>query len=169
MFEPIIKRAENAIEATLTRVSGNAIAAVPLLIAFGFTTAAGAYWANEMFGPLVGNLAVAGVFLVLSALAFAYARKREATQQARASEELAALAQASPLAVLSNAFQSSNVTQYLFALAKNVAPVAAKNAALVALRQAPRNLPLLLGAGLGLVVASRVVDAFTSGRGRHGA
>jgi hypothetical protein len=57
----------------------------------------------------------------------------------------------------------------LYDLAKSAAPVAAKNAASVALRKAPRNLPLLVGAGLGLVVAQRLVEAFSNGRGRHGA
>ena len=167
MFEPIIKRAENAVGATITRVSGNAMAVVPLLVAFGFATAAATYWANETLGPLVGNLAIAGVFLALSVFVFAYARNRQAKQEARASEELAALTESSPLGALSSAFQSSNVMQTLFELAKSAAPVAAKNAARVALRQAPRNLPLLVGAGVGLMVASRLVGALTNGRGRH--
>jgi hypothetical protein len=169
MFEPIIKRAENAVGATLTRVSGNAMAAVPLLIAFGFATAAATYWANETLGPLAGNLAIAGAFLALSVVAYAYARKREAQQQARASEELAELTEASPFNAISRAIQSSNVTQTLYDLAKSAAPVAVKNVASVAVRKAPRNLPLLVGAGLGLVVAQRLVEAFTNGRGRHGA
>lgn len=167
MFEPIIKRAENAVGATITRVSGNAMAAIPLLIAFGFATAAGAYWAYDSFGPLVGNLAVAGAFLVVAAFVYAYARRREAQQQARASEELAALTDASPMIAISRALQSSNVSQALLDLARNAAPAAARNAAISALRAAPRNLPLLIGAGLGLMAASRLVDAWTNGRGRH--
>ncbi|WP_363350026.1 hypothetical protein [Methylocystis echinoides] len=143
------------------------MAAVPLLIAFGFATAAAAYWATESLGPLLGNLAVAGAFVLISLLVYALARRREAQQQARASEELAALTEASPFAAISRAIQSSNATQALFDLAKSAAPVAAKNAARVALREAPRNLPLLLGAGVGLMVASRLVNAMTNGRGRH--
>jgi hypothetical protein len=166
MFEPVIKRAENAVDAAITRLSGNAMAAIPLLVAFGFATAAAAYWANETLGPLLGNLAIAGVFLVISALIYAYARRREAQQQARASKELAALTEASPMTAVSRAFQSSNVSQALFDMAKGAAPIAAKNAAVSALRAAPRNLPLLLGAGLGLMVASRLVSAMTNGR-RH--
>jgi hypothetical protein len=52
-------------------------------------------------------------------------------------------------------------------MAKGAAPVAAKSAAISALRAAPRNLPLLIGAGLGLMAASRLVNAVTNGRGRH--
>ncbi|PPD43463.1 MAG: hypothetical protein CTY15_09820 [Methylocystis sp.] len=166
MFEPMIKRAETAVSTTITRVSGNAIAAALLLIALGFATAAAAYWANESLGPLVGNLAIAGVFLAISVFAFAYARNREAKRQAQASEELAALRSESPFALLSNAFQSPNVMQTLFDMARSMAPGAAKNVAGAALRAAPRNLPLLLGAGLGLMVASRLVGALTNGRGR---
>ncbi len=166
MFDPILKRAETAVAATITRISGNAIAAVPLLIAFGFATAAAAYWANETLGPLAGNLAVAGVFLAISVVAFAYARNREAMRQARASEELAALRDDSPFAMLSSAFQSPNVILTLFDMAKGAAPSAARSVAGAALRAAPRNLPLLLGAGLGLMVASRLVGALTNGRGR---
>jgi hypothetical protein len=59
MFEPMIKRAENAVAAVVTRFSGNAMAAVPLLIAFGFAMAAATYWANETWGPLWGNLVIA--------------------------------------------------------------------------------------------------------------
>ncbi len=167
MFEPIIKRAENAVGATIIRVSGNAMAAVPLVVAFGFATAAAAYWATQNFGPLFGNLVLAGAFLVLSLALYAYARAREARQQARASEELAALTEASPLTAISRALQSSNASRALYDLAVGAAPVAAKRAARVALREAPRNLPLLLGAGLGLMVASRLVNAMTNGRGRH--
>jgi len=167
MFEPIIKRAENAVGATITRVSGNAMAAVPLLIAFGFALAAATYWADAELGPLWGNLALAGAFLVIAILVFAYARRREATQQARASAELAALTEASPMIAITRAFQSSNVSQALLDLAKTSAPMAARNAARVAIREAPRNLPLLIGAGLGLMAASRLVNAMTNGRARH--
>lgn len=166
MFEPIIKRAENAVGATITRLSGNAMAAIPLLIAFGFALAAATYWAGEELGPLYGNLAIAGAFLVVALLVYAYARRREAAQQARASAELAALTEASPLTLISRALQSSNVSQSLLDLAKTAAPAAARNAARVAVREAPRNLPLLIGAGLGLMAASRLVNALTNGR-RH--
>lgn len=167
MFEPFIKRAENAVGATITRVSGNAMAAVPLVLAFGFATAAAAWWAIDSFGPLVGNLVIAGAFLVIAAFVYAYARRREAQQQARASAELAALTDASPFNAISRAIQSSNASQALLDLAKSAAPAAAKNAARVALREAPRNLPLLLGAGVGLMVAQRLVNAMTNGHGRH--
>jgi hypothetical protein len=166
MFEPIIKRAENAVGATITRISGNAMAAVPLVIALGFALAAATYWANAELGPLWGNLAIAGIFLCLSAVVFAYARRREVVQQARASAELAALTETSPMTVISRALQSSNVSQTLLDLAKSAAPVAAKNAVRAALRDAPRNLPLLIGAGLGVMAASRLVNALTNGR-RH--
>jgi hypothetical protein len=167
MFEPIIKRAENAVGATITRLSGNAMAAIPLVIAFGFALASATYWANAEFGPLWGNLVIAGIFLVLSAFVFAYARRREAVQQARASAELAALTDASPMTAISRALQSSNVSLALLDLAKNAAPVAARNAARAAVREAPRNLPLLIGAGLGLMAASRLVNAWTNGNGRR--
>jgi hypothetical protein len=167
MFEPIIKWAENAVGATITRLSGNAMAAIPLLIAFGFALAAATYWADEELGPPYGNLAISGAFLVVALLVYAYARRREAVQQARASAELAALTEASPLTAISRALQSSNVSQSLLDLAKNAAPIAARNAARVAVREAPRNLPLLIGAGLGLMAASRLVNAWTNGNGRR--
>lgn len=167
MFEPVIKRAENAVGAAILRVSGNALAAIPLLIAFGFALAAATYWANEEFGPLYGDLAIAGVFLILGLLVFAYARRREAMQQARASAELAALTDASPINAISRALQSSNVSLAMMDMARNAAPMAARKMARVAIREAPRNLPLLLGAGLGLMAASRLVNAWTNGRGRH--
>jgi hypothetical protein len=163
----MIKRAENAVGATITRLSGNAMAAVPLLLAFGFATAAAAWWAIDAFGPLFGNLVVAGAFLVIAVFVFAYARRREAQQQARASVELAQLTEASPFVVFQRAIASSNASQALFDLAKNAAPTAARNAARVALREAPRNLPLLLGAGVGLMVAQRLVHAMTNGNGRR--
>lgn len=167
MFEPLLKRAENAVGATITRVSGNAMAAVPLLLAFGFATAAAAWWAIDSLGPLYGNLAIAGAFLVIAAFIFAYARRREARQQAQASAELAQLTEASPFVAIQRAISSSNASAALFELARSAAPVAAKNAARAALREAPRNLPLLLGAGVGLMVASRLVNAMSNGRGRH--
>jgi hypothetical protein len=167
MFEPVIKRAENAVSATITRVSGNAMAAVPLLLAFGFATAAAAWWAIDAYGPLIGNLVIAGAFLLIALFVYAYARRREATQQARASAELAQLTEASPLVAIQRAISSSNATQALYDLAKYSAPAAAKNVARVALREAPRNIPLLLGAGVGLMVAQRLVSAMTNGNGRQ--
>ena len=73
MFEPVIKRAENAVSATITRVSGNAMAAVPLLLAFGFATAAAAWWAIDAYGPLIGNLVIAGAFLVIALFVISWA------------------------------------------------------------------------------------------------
>jgi hypothetical protein len=168
MFEPMIKRAENAVGATLTRVWGNAMAAVPLLVAFGFATAAAAYWATDEFGPLFGNLVIAGLFLVIAVFVYAVARRREAMQQARASEELAALTEASPFNAISRAVQSSDASQALYDLARRTLPVAARNAARVAVREAPRNLPLLVGAGVGLMVASRLVNAMSNGKSSSG-
>lgn len=167
MFEPLIKRAENAVGGAITRISGNAMAAVPFIIAFGFATAAAAYWATDEFGPLFGNLVIAGIFLVIAVFIYGLARRREAMQQARASEELAALTEASPFNAISRAVQSSNASQALYDLAKRAVPVAAKNTARVMLRDAPRNLPLLLGAGVGLMVASRLVNAMSNGRMRR--
>ncbi|MGJ0509163.1 MAG: hypothetical protein ACR652_18970 [Methylocystis sp.] len=157
-----MKRVENAVGARMTHLSGIAMAAVPLLVAAGFAMAAGVYWANEELGPLFGNLAVAGVFLVISALAYAYARRREEQREARVREELEAMAQASPMAAILRALQSPNVSGALVDMAKTAAPKAAASV----LRSAPRNLPLLVGAGVGLMVASRLVEAWTNGR-RH--
>ncbi len=162
MFEPILKRVENAVGAKIMRFSGIAMVALPLAIAAGFVMAAGVYWANEELGPLFGNLAVAGVFLVISLAAFAYARKREEEREARAREEREAMAQALPIVAVLRALQSSNVSGALVDMAKRAAPRAAASV----LRSAPRNLPLLVGAGVGLMVASRLVEAWTNGR-RH--
>jgi len=154
-IDPIIKRLQNRVQSTVSHMSGNIAALAPLLVAATFGIMAASHYLNEMMGPLAGYLTLAGVFLVISLVVYVVARWHETHQMTRANEELAAMAQTSPLEAVIRLFQSSDVPQSLLASAKSAAPAAARTA----LREAPRNLPLLLGAGLGLMLASRLLDA----------
>jgi len=161
--EPIVKRVENAMDATVARVSGSALALIPLLAAAGFATAAAAIYANERLGPERGNLLLAGVFLVVSLVTFGVVRRREARMKARARAELAAMTPVNSVEALLDGMNLSNLPQALMDAAKTAAPDIGK----AALKELPRNLHLLVGAGVGLFLASRIVDALDKSRERR--
>lgn len=155
LIEPVVRRLELSVGSAVNRVTGNLLAGVPLLIGVGFATAAGDYYAVFWLGPVVGNLVVAGVFIILSALIYAVQRSRNERIAQQAAARLAAIEDRSPVDALLNAAQLPQLQQMLLDSAKNAVPQLAQ----AALREAPKNLPLLIGAGVGLLVAQRIVDA----------
>lgn len=160
LIEPVFQRLELTLDTTLRRLSGNALALLPLLIAAGFATTAGAVWAAAMFGPVIGFLIVAGVLAILSAVIYAVQlerrRRLERVEQAR----LAAIDERNPVEAFMEATRLGQLPQMLMDGARAAAPEVAKSV----LREAPKNLPLLIGAGIGLIVAQRIVDAASSHR-----
>lgn len=155
LIEPMVQRLELSVDSALARVGGTVVAGVPLLIGLGFATAAGDYYAVYWLGPVVGNLVVAGVFIVLSALIYAAQKRRNRRIAHEAAARLAAIEDQSPVNALLQATNLPQLQQMLVDGAKSAVPQLAK----AAMREAPKNLPLLIGAGVGLLVAQRIVDA----------
>lgn len=155
LIEPMVQRLELSVDSALARVEGILVAGAPLLIGIGFATVAGDYYAVYWLGPVVGNLVVAGVFIVLSALIYAAQRRRNQRIAAQSAARLAAIEEQSPVNALLQATNLPQLQQMLVDGAKSAVPQLAK----AALREAPKNLPLLIGAGVGLLVAQRIVDA----------
>ena len=69
MFERIIHQAEHSVETLVTGVMARIAVAVPLLVAFGFATAAATVWLTQIYGSLIAYLIVAGAFAALGLLA----------------------------------------------------------------------------------------------------
>lgn len=65
IFGSLIRRAEDAVENIVDQALARVLIAVPLIIAAGFATAAGSNYLNARYGPELGNLLMAAVFVVL--------------------------------------------------------------------------------------------------------
>lgn len=155
LIEPMVQRLELSVDSALSRVTGNILAGLPLLIGLGFATIAGDYYAVYWLGPVVGNLVVAGVFIVLSAVIYVIQRRRSERMARQTEARIAAIEEPSPINAFLDATQLPQLQQILVDGAKTAFPQLAQ----AALRQAPKNLPLLIGAGVGLFVAQRIVEA----------
>lgn len=71
MFQGLIKRAENAVDSVVSRFVGRAAAAVPLVIAGGFATAALTVWLVEQYGAITAYGMMAALFAVIGLIAMA--------------------------------------------------------------------------------------------------
>lgn len=158
--EPILKRLENAIQSSVMHVSGSVIALVPLLVAVGFGTAAADSYLAEQFGAQIANLILCGVYLIIAVVIYGVARGRERRNAEIAQAQIAQMPIVNPVQAALDQVRPSSLDRMLVELAGKSGPAAAK----VLLNQS-KNLHLLIGAGLGIYVASRIVDALNR---RHG-
>ena len=159
--EPILKRLEHKIESTVSHASGTAIVLVPLLVAVGFGTAAADTYLQERFSSPVVYLILCGAYLVVALVIYLVARARERRSDEIAEAELARTRIASPVREAMDQLRLTDISRALLALAGSSGPAAAK----VVMDQTTKNLHLLIGAGAGIYVASRIVDALNR---RHG-
>ncbi len=72
LFQSVLRRAEAAIENVLDLALARALAALPLLVAAGFATAALSTYVNAKYGMQTGQLIMAGGFAVLGLMAMLY-------------------------------------------------------------------------------------------------
>ncbi len=156
--EPILKRPEHKIQSTVGHVSGAAIALVPLLVAVGFGTAAADSYLQERFSSPVACLILCGAYLVAAPVIYIVVRARERRSAEIAEAELAQTPIVSPVTA---AMDQLHIQRTLLDLAGSSGPAAAK----AVVEQTTKNLHLLIGAGAGIYLASRIVDALNR---RHG-
>jgi hypothetical protein len=161
-MQRIIEQVANALETILKRAQGGIAVLLPLLVAMGFATASASAFVNGRYGPEQGNLIIAGGFAVISLLAYAIARRGNARSSlTREATEPAKLVRQTPLAALMDATSLESVEAELVKTLTAAAPDAARQV----LQQAPKNLHLILGASIGLFIASRLAKSIRSGEG----
>jgi len=159
--EPILKRLENKIQSTVGHVSGAAIALVPLLVAVGFGTAAADSYLQQRFSPPETYLILCGAYVIVALVIYMVVRAREHRSAQIAEAELAEMPIVNPVTAAMDQLRLPNIQQTLMDFAGRSGPVAAK----AVMDQTSKNLHLLIGAGAGIYVASRIVDALNR---RHG-
>jgi hypothetical protein len=158
--EPILKRLENMVQSTVAHVSGSVIALFPFLVAVGFGTAAADSYLTEQFGAQIANLVLCGAYLVIALAIYGVARARERRHAEIAREQLEQLPLVNPIRAALDQVQTPRIDRMLVEIAGKSAPAAAQ-----ALRGQAKNLHLLIGAGLGIYIASRIVDALNRSHG----
>lgn len=153
--EPILLRMEHKIHSVVSHVSGSIVALVPLLISAGFGTAAADSYLLERFSSRIADLILCGVYLGVAILCYVFARTRERRTAEIADAELARMPVVNPVQAAMDQFHLQDIPELLLGYAGKSGSAVAK----AVLDQAPKNVHLIIGAGVGLFVASRIVDA----------
>ncbi|WP_246657223.1 phage holin family protein [Methylocystis sp. B8] len=151
-LDPIFRRVDETIENATRGASRFAIVVILALFALGFATAAAHAYATEIWGEIAGNLVIAGVFIFLAIIVyFATASRRTGPDETRTE---AAEFEAQGLSAMALADQFLKSNSDMVKSIGSLAPVAAKA---VAERVGP-NLHLIIGAALGLMIASKLAE-----------
>lgn len=157
--EPILKRVEAKLQSAVVHASGTALALIPLVVAIGFGTAAANSWLRQSYGERAALLIVGAAYLFVAIVIYAVGRARERRNARIVEAELAETPIVNPVREAMGQLPGIEETLLSF-LGKTSAP-AAKAVA----EQAAKNVHLLIGAGIGIYLASRLVDALNR---RHG-
>lgn len=154
MLDPIFQRVDESIANATRGASRLAIVATLALLALGFATAAAHAYATRTWGEIAGNLVLAGAFLFAALIVYLATKDSVAPEtQARAAElEQSSFSQ---LPFVDQLFKPDG---NLMRSIGSMAPVAAKA---VAERVAP-NLHLIIGAAVGLMIASKISEKLDS-------
>jgi hypothetical protein len=154
MLDPIFRRVDESIANAMRGASRLAIVATLALLALGFATAAAHAYAMRTWGEIAGNLVLAGAFLFAALIVYLATKDSVPPEtQTRAAElEQSSFAQ---LPFVDQLFKPDG---NLMRSIGSMAPVAAKA---VAERVAP-NLHLIIGAAVGLMIASKISEKLDS-------
>jgi hypothetical protein len=160
MFEAIVKRVEASIRSSVDHAWGTFFALLPLIVAFGFATAAADSYLSELYGTRVAYVVLCVAYLVITFAVYVVARVRAQSRSESAQAELAEAPIVNPVKAAFDQLQLPNVEQRLLTFAGETGAPAAKALA----EQVAKNAHLLFGAAAGIYVASRLVDALTHGK-----
>lgn len=152
ILDTIFHRVDGTIENATQRASRFLVVVVLALFALGFATAAAHAYATAIWGEIVGNLVVASAFLFAAIVAY-FTAASQASQRLEAQTPAAEL-ESKNFSALTFADQLLNSNSDMVKSIGSLAPVAAKA---VAERVGP-NLHLIIGAALGLLVASKLAE-----------
>ena len=156
-FEPIVKLLEAKVQSAVSHLSGAAMALAPLVVAIGFGTAAADSWLKDAYGERSAFLILGAAYLSIALAIYVAARVRE-RRNAKAVAQLAETTIINPVREATNHLSLAGVEETLLALAGRASAPAAK----VVAEQAAKNFHLLVGAGIGIYLASRIVSALNA-------
>ena len=163
LFEPILKLLEAKVQSAASHVSGAAMALAPLIVAIGFGTAAADSWLKEAYGERAAYLILGAAYLTIALVVHGLARVRE-QRKAKIAAELAETTIINPVRQVTSAFSLAGMEDTLMSLAGRTGAPAARAVA----EQAGKNFHLLVGAGIGIYLASRLVEALRARQGTQG-
>ncbi len=158
ILDPIFQRVDESIANATRGASRLAIVATLALLALGFATAAAHAYATRTWGEIAGNLVLAGAFLFAALIVYLATKDSVPPEaQTRTAElEQSSFAQ---LPFVDQLFKpDGNLMRSIGSSIGSMAPVAAKA---VAERVAP-NLHLIIGAAVGLMIASKISEKLDS-------
>ena len=147
MFQGLFQRAETTIDGIVAKYMARALAAVPLLVACGFATAAATVKLVELYGAVIGCAIMAAVFAVLTLLTMAVVSGGQTAESVSAAS---ADTSAEEPAQIGSEFEGL-FTPELRAVLGATAPMALP----VVTRAVMRNLPVLIMLALIIYVFSR--------------
>ncbi len=149
MFASLFKRAEASVDSALGELGNRLLIGIPFIVAIGFAAASFSSFANRTYGPEVGNLIVAGGFVMLGFIVALIVKLRKRPGPLPELHE-EAVAEEPPSAGPSF-LEDEKVMSIVSAAAPIVLPAM--------LRTATKNWPLILAAAAGLYVFSRSESA----------
>jgi hypothetical protein len=150
-LDPIFHRVDETIEKTTRGASRFTIVFVLVVFALGFAAAAAHAFATAIWGAIAGNLVIAGAFLIAAVIVHIATAARFSALETRAA---AAELEAQNRSVVSFVDQLLKSNGDMVKSVESLAPVAAKA---VAERVGP-HLHLIIGAALGVLVASKLAE-----------
>ncbi|PWB90277.1 hypothetical protein C5688_10940 [Methylocystis sp. MitZ-2018] len=154
MLDPLFHRVDESIANATRGASRLAIVVILALLALGFATAAAHAYAMRTWGEIAGNLVLAGAFL-FAALIVYLATKDSASLETQAPAPEVEQSSFPQLPFLDQLLKpDGNLVRSIGSSIGSMAPVAAKA---VAERVAP-NLHLIIGAAVGLMLASKISE-----------
>ena len=149
MFQMMFRRAQAAVETTIEHTIIRIFTALPFLIAIGFVTCALAYRLTAEFGPEIGNLMMAALFVVVGLLGLAMSTVVKTPTPIGAPAAIAAPVEAALPE------QPADLTgadkELITAALGTIAPLATP----YVMRQVMKNLPLLAVVSAALFVVTR--------------
>jgi hypothetical protein len=154
ILDPIFQRVDESIANATRGASRLAIVATLALLALGFATAAAHAYAMRTWGEIAGNLVLAGAFLFAALIVYLATKDSVPPETQTRTAEL----EQSSFAQLPFVDQLFKPDGNLMRSIGSMAPVAAKA---VAERVAP-NLHLIIGAAVGLMIASKISEKLDS-------
>jgi hypothetical protein len=154
ILDPIFQRVDESIANATRGASRLAIVATLALLALGFATAAAHAYATRTWGEIAGNLVLAGAFLFAALIVYLATKDSVPPETQTRTAEL----EQSSFAQLPFVDQLFKPDGNLMRSIGSMAPVAAKA---VAERVAP-NLHLIIGAAVGLMIASKISEKLDS-------
>ncbi|WP_045837273.1 hypothetical protein [Hyphomicrobium sp. 99] len=149
MFASLFKRAEASVDNALGELGNRVLIGIPFVVALGFAAASFSSFANRTYGPEIGNLIVAGGFVLLGLIALAIVKLRKRSGPSPEIREEPAREE--PLHTGPSFLEDEKVMSIVAAAAPIVLPAM--------LRTATKNWPLILAAAAGLYVFSRSENA----------